>query len=224
MRAFNIALVKQYVKLPSEFELDVESFNRAKLFVNDYILLPVIGQTLYTKLANTFIEPITEWQSGDTAVIGDYYEYEGAYWKALTATNTNPIAGANWSKSQLAYLWAKKIVPAYCYSLEFELFNQANANLEGNSVQVYVTDSAVLASREETNRKRTVLTSKREVVIEAIKAQLREYNYTLDGILYPMPKGMINADCCYCNIDCSGRCHELDRDRNINRNGIFSVI
>jgi len=224
MRAFNIELVKQYVKLPSEFELDVESFNRAKIFVNDYIILPVIGQTLYTKLATTFIEPITEWQSGGTAVIGNYYEFEGMYWIALTATTSNPIAGVNWSKSQLAYLWAKKIVPAYCYSLEFELFNQANASLEGNSVQVYVTDSAVLANSTEVNRKRTVLTSKREVVIEAIKAQLREYNYTLDGILYPMPKGLINANCMWCNIDCSGRCHDNDRDRNINRNGIFSVI
>lgn len=221
MKAFNLELVKQYVKLPSEFELDADSFNRAKLFVNDYILLPIIGQALYTKLANTFAAPIIEWQAGDTAVIGAYYEYEGSYWRATNATTNNPVAGTDWSKSQLAYLWAKKIVPAYCYAVEFELFNQANASLEGNSVQVYASESAVLANAQEVNRKRTVLTSKREVVLEAIKAQLREYNYTLDGIIYPMPKGLINASCTRCNIDCSGACHTTTIS---NTSQIFSVI
>jgi len=63
MRAFNIDLVKQYIKLPSEFELDVESFNRAKLFINEYVILPIIGQALYNKLASTFIAPIIERQA-----------------------------------------------------------------------------------------------------------------------------------------------------------------
>lgn len=215
MRAFNIDLVKQYVKLPSEFELDVENFNRAKLFINEYVILPIIGQALYNKLASTFIAPIIEWQAGDTAVIGAYYEYEGSYWKALTATETNPVAGSNWAKSTLAYLWARKVVPAYCYALEFQLYMQANASLEGNSIQVYTSEAAVLASSQEANRKRTMLTTQRETVLNAIKAQLKEYNYTLDGITYATPKSAINSGCTMCNIDCTNACRSANSSSQI---------
>jgi hypothetical protein len=211
--------IKQYVQIDVQLRNMPEELTRVFNIINEYKLIPALGIQLKNALSDSKLALIQLFEVGNTAIVGNYYAFDNKYYKCLTQTTSTPIQAPNsYQVSQMAYLYAKKIVPYLAFSAEYELLKTANVIHQASSLVSVEAGQAVQAVERLMQQRKALAADNMAMALTGIYAQVREWNNTIDGTLYRLPtgyNGVGNFECCnQCTYRCVDSCRRTDNGRN----------
>jgi len=217
--------IRQYVQIDVQLRNQPDELQRVFNIINEYKLAPALGSALLSALNNPALNLIQLFEVGNTAFVGNYYQFENKYYKCLTQTTSTPLqAPASYSVSQLAYLFDKKIVPYLSFSVEYELLKTANVIHQAGSLVSVEAGQAIQAAERQMQQRKALAADNMAMALLGIYAQVREWNNTIDGVVYTLPNGYNGVgNFTYCG-DCTYRCVSSCRRSGNQRNQMVSYI
>lgn len=217
--------IRQYVQIDVQLRNQPDELQRVLNIINEFKLIPALGNALYTALNNDKLPLMQLFEAGNTAIVGNYYRFEDKFYRCLVQTTSTPIQAPNsYAVSQLAYLFDRKLIAYLAFSVEYELLKTANVMHQAGSLVAVEVGQAVQAAERQMQSRKALAADNMAMALTAIYAQVREWNNTIDGVVYTLPNGyngVGNFECC---SQCTYRCVDSCRRSGNGRNSMVSYI
>ena len=192
--------IRQYVQIDVQLRNQPDELQRVFNIINEFKLIPALGSGLYNALNNNKLPLMQLFETGNTAIVGNYYRFNDKFYRCLIQTTSTPVQAPNsYVVSQIAYLYDRKLIPYLAFSVEYELLKNANVMHQAGSLVAVEAGQAIQAAERQMQSRKALAADNMAMALSGIYAQVREWSNLIDGEVYRLPtgyKGVGNFECC----------------------------